>query len=152
MEVEILRNIKTGSYVEFNIDGDREQFSHWSSESLFLDDAVFGIFLEPFEASVQKFIHYGPTLYEGETLSKLIVELEKFNEIWMDVDSAESCLNVLSSFRLARNFFFELEKSGKTVAQEWKMLLSGFQNINSSLIDMVRKCKFENRVLWVLDV
>jgi hypothetical protein len=148
MELRILRNLKKGPYVEFNSTG-----KNWDNSSLFLDEAVFGVFADCFYASNAKFNYYGPTLYQESALLKLQSELDRFNSLLSEITDFQSFAKAISGLPTGNNFLGELEASDKVdLNLKWSEVLVALKEIGATLLGLVQKYANENGVLWVLGI
>ena len=153
MELRLLKGIKRGPYVEFNISGSESDYAHRADTSLFLDEAVFGLFAERFEACVEDFNYYGPTRYTSSDLSKLREELEADAAGWNQIADSNGFIAAMCTGRiLGNNFLSELESQAYDLKIDWSRVLDLLKQVNIDLIVLIDQCIREGRTLWVLGI
>jgi len=150
MELKVQKNIHRGMYVEFNISGDEAHYNFWHSDSLYLYEPIYGVFVESFKKSVEKFNYYGPTLVTAPELSQLQQELENNKKEFESITSSDDLVYKIAQSKLGKNFLIELEGQSCDLQTQWKSVVSSLKEINETLVELIRKCIQEKRVLWVL--
>ncbi len=148
MDLRILRNLKRGPYVEFNTTGD-----HWDDSSIFLDEAVFGIFSHSFTNSHENFNYYGSTTFGEFELQDLHRELVEFDSELREITDFESFVRLISSLPLGGNFLSELETEGMVdLNLQWDPIVEALKQISLTLLKLAEGCARENKALWVLGI
>lgn len=149
MEIKLLKDIKGGPYVEFNISGDEDYF-HWCESSSFLYESIFGLFYECFYRVSDSFNYFGPTIFIGEKLKKLELEFEKTAIKLNEIKSLSQLLDYLNMKN--GGFITEMDEECSDWRNNFEDVLNSLRDVNDGLISIIRRCIGEKRVLWVLDI
>lgn len=149
MEIKLLKDIKGGHYVEFNISGDEDYF-HWCESSSFLDESIFGLFYECFYRVIDSFNYFGPTIFIGEKLKKLEIEFEKTAINLNEIKSLSQLLEYLNGKN--GGFITEMDEECSDWRNNFEDVLNSLRDVNDGLISIIRRCIGEKRVLWVLGI
>lgn len=148
MKLQILRGLKQGPYVQFNTTG-----TPWDDSSLFLDEEVYGLLSDAFDASNSKFNYYGPTCYRKSELAKLRLEMEKFTSKLDEISDFESFQKVIAKLPMSMNFLDGLETENKVILNtEWNSIVDTLKQINANLLELVQQCIRNNQPLWVFGI
>lgn len=139
-------------YVQFDISGDENHYNFWHSDSLYLYEPIFGVFVDCFEKSVERLNYYGPTVFRASELLRLEQALESSQRDFEQITSSDDLISKLSKLILGKNFLRELEKENYDLKTEWGTVVSSLKLINDALVELVQKCIQEKRVLWVLGI
>lgn len=149
MEIKLLKDIKGGPYVEFNISGDEDYF-HWCESSSFLDEKIFRLFYECFDKVSGSFNYYGPTIFIGEKLKELELEFEKTAINLNEIKSLSQLIEYLK--RKNDGFIAEIHEECSDWRNNFEDVLISLRDVNDGLISIIRRCISEKRVLWVLGI
>jgi hypothetical protein len=151
MEIKLLKDIKGGPYVEFNISGG-EDYIHWSESSYFLDESIYGMFYECFDRVSHSFNYYGPTMFVGEKLQELKRELE-INSLYLaEIKSLFQLLKYLKRNNSGTNLLTEMDEESSDWRNNYQDVINNLRNVNNGLASIIRRCISEKRVLWVLGI
>lgn len=154
----VKNNEREGStYVEFFV-GDWSKISqHWNSDSVFLDDLIYGyVFSYCFKNSNAKFNYFGPTKYEQRDIVGLIellnTNLNNLNLVntyddFVSLSNVYSISSPQSKFMDVVGDFFNINWGN-----DWKEFLAQLKDINSGLINIAKSCLNNKQDLWVLGV
>ncbi len=152
MDIKILKNIRCGRYVQFDISGDMEQYTFWHNESSYLYEPIYGIFADCFEACAERFIYYGPTLFTISQLVQLRQALEIKQRVFVEIETPEEFISRIFEVELGENFLTELSRQNCNLNTNWRVVADSLMEINEGLIDLVDNCMQSGRVLWVLGI
>jgi len=151
MEIKLLRDIKGGPYVEFNISGDEDYF-HWCKSSSFLDELTFALFYEYFDKVSDSFNYYGPTMFTGEKLTELESEFEKITQNLNDIKSLSQFLEYLKMKKEGAYFISAMDVKCSDWRNNFEVVLNSLRDVNDGLLSIIKRCIIEKRVLWVLGI
>jgi hypothetical protein len=147
-ELQILKNIKHGPYVQFGTTG-----KFWDDESIFLDEAVFGVLSNSFRNSHDNFNYYGPTEFRAPELIRLRAELAKFDAQLSEITDFDSFLKEMSSRPMARNLFQSLKsENNMDLNLQWAYVVKALKEINLVFLELAEDCARENKPLWVFGI
>lgn len=147
--IKLLKNIKSGPYVEFLVLHKQiKKYKHWSSEALFLEEGIYSMFSDPFDNASKEFNYYGPTYFQDSELKILYKELYLHLDKLKTIESHESFINVISSFEIGGNFLIEYGR----FETEWESVLQDLFLIDEKLIALVDDAFKSNMKLLVLGV
>jgi hypothetical protein len=138
------------NFVEFNVTGDEDDYRRCDEESKYLDSPVFFIFQPAFEESNKTFDYFAGTKYNSR---KIIVLRNALFENLKRLESINSSLEFtefISSRFMGRDFLSNLEEQDSQWLGYWKEYNRKIIGVNKDLIDLVEKCAFEEKVLWVI--
>jgi hypothetical protein len=152
MKIQLLKDIKGGPYVEFNISGDEEDYIHWCESSSFLDESIYQIFYEHFEKVSDSFNYYGPTMFIGEELKELELEFKKIAIDLNEIKSLSQLLEYLTRKNAGTNFIIELDRECCDWRNNFQTVLYSLRDVNHGLMAIIKGCINEKRVLWVLGI
>jgi hypothetical protein len=138
------------NFVEFNFTGDNDNYRRCDEESRYLDSSVYYLFQPCFEEANKTYDYFAGTKYNSRKIivlrNELIANLQKFESL---ADGGEF-VNLISSRFMGKEFFSELEAEDSQWLSHWKEYNRKIIGVNQDLIEMVEKCAFEERVLWVI--
>ena len=149
MHIE-LYNADLLNFVEFNLTGDNDNYHRCDEESKSLESAVFYLFQPSFEEANKTYDYFAGTKYNSRKIivlrNELIANLQQFESL---ADSREF-VNLISSRFMGRDFIAELEIEDSQWITYWKEYNRKIIGVNKDLIELVEKCAFDERVLWVI--
>jgi len=149
MQIE-LYNADLLNFVEFNLTGDNDNYNRCDEESKYIDSSVFYLFQPCFEESNKTFDYFGGTKYNSRKIivlrNELIINLQSFELL----QSNDKFIDLISSRFMGKNFLSDLETLDSQWQSYWKEYNRKIIGVNKDLIDLVEKCAFEERVLWVI--
>jgi hypothetical protein len=149
MHIE-LYNADLLNFVEFNLTGDNDNYHRCDEESKYLESSVFYLFQPCFEEANKMYDYFAGTKYNSRKIivlrNELIANLQQFESL---ADSREF-VNLISSRFMGRDFIAELEIEDSQWITYWKEYNRKIIGVNKDLIELVEKCAFDERVLWVI--
>jgi hypothetical protein len=151
MKIKLLKDIKGGPYIEFNISGDEDYF-HWCKSSSFLDESIFALFYECSDRVNDSFNYYGPTMFVGEKLKELELEFEKITINLNEIKSLSQLLEYLKRKNASASFIVEMDEECSDWRNNFEDVLNSLRDVNARLISIIRRCISEKRVLCVLGI
>ena len=138
------------NFVEFNITGDNDDFHRCDSESKYLDAEVFNLFQKCFENAGKTYDYFAGTRYNSRTIIVLRNELASMLETLQAINSRDAFISFVNSRFLGRDFFLSLEAADPDYQENWRSHLNSISQVLRDLIELVEKCAFEERILWVI--
>ncbi|UCG27499.1 MAG: hypothetical protein JSV24_11085 [Bacteroidales bacterium] len=135
--------------VEFSITRSNEPFITCSSESLFLDEPVFDLFLSCFEKSNKLFDYNEPTKYNTRKIFPLLNELKSFEKEIESLKSQDSFTDFLKKKSMGLQFLEHVEKDDPNWKVNWKKYRQEITDVCQKFISLVNRCCTEDKVLWV---
>jgi hypothetical protein len=149
MQIE-LYNADLLNFVEFNLTGDNDNYNRCDEESKYIDSSVFYLFQPCFEESNKTFDYFGGTKYNSRKIivlrNELITNLKKFELL----KTSDEFIDLIGNRFMGKNFLLNLETEDSQWQSYWKEYNRKIIGVNKDLIELVEKCAFEERVLWVL--
>jgi hypothetical protein len=138
------------NFVEFNFTGDNDNYHRCDEESRYLDSAVYYLFQPCFEEANKTYDYFAGTKYNSRLIivlrNELIKNLQKFETL---TESSEF-ISLISNRFMGKDFFSELEAEDSQWLSHWKEYNRKIIGVNKDLIEMVEKCAFEEKILWVI--
>lgn len=138
------------NFVEFNITGDNDDFHRCNSESKYLDTEVFSLFQNCFENASKTYDFFAGTRYNSRTIIILRNELASTLESLHSISTPDAFTAFINSRFLGKDFLLVLEADDPEWQINWQKYFSKIVQVLKDLIDLVEKCAFEERVLWVI--
>jgi len=138
------------NFVEFNITGDNDAFHRCDLESSYLDTVVFNLVQNCFENASKTYDYFAGTRYNSRTIIVLRNELAAALESFDGVSSLDEFTGCISSRFMGKDFLLSLEADDHTWQQHWQDYLGRIIQVLKDLIELVEKCAFEERILWVI--
>lgn len=135
--------------VELSVTGPNEMFRTSGSESKFVEEDVFNLFISCFEKSNTLFDYYEPTQFTSRKIVPLINELKKNLENLQEQDTLESFTRFIDRKPLGSRFVESLNKNDPDWEKNWTNYQEQLMDINRSLISLVNRCLEEDKNLWV---
>lgn len=149
MHIE-LYNADLLNFVEFNITGDNDNFHRCDEESKYLDSPVFYIFQPCFEEANKMFDYFGGTKYNSRKIIVLLNQLKDNLRIFEALKNAGEFTKLINGRFMGKEFIANIEEGDSQWTTYWKEYNRKIIGVNMDLIEMVEKCAFEERVLWVI--
>jgi hypothetical protein len=145
-----LYNADLLNFVEFNFTGDNDNFQRCDEESKYLDSPVFYLFQPCFEEANKTYDYFTGTKYNSRKIIVLLNELKASLNHFESLTNGNEFVSLISSRFMGREFLSELEKEDSQWLTYWKEYNRKIIGVNKDLIEMVEKCAFEEKVLWVI--
>lgn len=149
MQIE-LYNADLLNFVEFNLTGDNDNYNRCDEESKYMDSSVFYLFQPCFEEANKTYDYFGGTKYNSRIIivlrNELINNLHKFESL----QNGEEFVDLIVSRFMGKNFLTSLEEEDSQWSTYWKEYNRKIIGVNKDLIELIEKCAFEERVLWVI--
>jgi hypothetical protein len=144
-----LYNADLLNFVEFNVTGDNDNYNRCDEESKYLDSPVFYLFQPCFEEANKTYDYFSGTKYNSRKIIVLLNELKTNLETFESLKGAEEFTGLINSRFMGKEFLAELEEEDSQWYSYWKEYNRKIIGVNKDLIELVEKCAFEERVLWV---
>jgi hypothetical protein len=138
------------NFVELNITGDNDNYNRCDVESKYLDSSVFYLFQPCFENANPTYDYFSGTKYNARKIIVLRNGLLANLHLFEALDSFQAFDDLISSRFMGREFLAELEAEDKEWQENWHVYNQKIIIINKNLIELVEKCAFDERVLWVI--
>lgn len=138
------------NFVEFNITGDNDDFHRCDSESKYLDTEVFNLVQDCFENASKTYDYFAGTRYNSRTIIVLRNELSSALESFLSIDSPDALESYINNRFLGRDFLQSLEAEDSEWRKHWQDYLNRIVQVLKDLVELIEKCAFEERVLWVI--
>jgi hypothetical protein len=149
MQIE-LYNADFLNFVEFNLTGDDNDYRRCDEESKYLDSPVFYIFQPCFEESNKTYDYFAGTKYNSRKIIVLRNALIANMKLFESLNDSKDFINLISNRFMGKEFLANLEAEDSQWSSYWKEYNRKIIGINQDLIDLVEKCAFDERVLWVI--
>jgi hypothetical protein len=138
------------NFVEFNLTGDNDDYNRCDEESKYMDSLVFYLYQPCFEEANKTYDYFSGTKYNSRKIivlrNELIANLKKFELL----NTADEFVELVGSRFMGKNFLANLETEDSQWLNYWKEYNRKIIGVNRDLIDLVEKCAFEERVLWII--
>jgi hypothetical protein len=145
-----LYNADLLNFVEFNLTGDNDNYHRCDEESKYTDSPVFYLFQPCFEEANKMFDYFGGTKYNSRKIIVLLNELKANLKTFESFQSATEFTTLINSRFMGKEFIAGLEEEDSQWYTYWKEYNRKIIGVNKDLIELVEKCAFEERVLWVI--
>jgi hypothetical protein len=149
MQIE-LYNADLLNFVEFNLTGDNDDYNRCDEESKYMDSSVFYLFQPCFEEANKTYDYFSGTKYNSRKIivlrNELMANIQKFESL----KNGEGFVELISSRFMGKSFLTNLEAEDSQWLSYWKEYNRKIIGVNHDLIDLVEKCAFDERVLWVI--
>jgi hypothetical protein len=149
MHIE-LYNADFLNFVEFNITGDNDNFNRCDVESKYLDSQVFYLFQPCFENAHPTYDYFAGTKYNSRKIivlrNNLIANMQQFELL----TSVGDFISLVSDRFMGPEFLAGLEEENKQWQMQWHEYNQRIIQVNKDMIDLVEKCAFDERVLWLI--
>jgi hypothetical protein len=149
MHIE-LYNADLLNFVEFNLTGDNDNYNRCDVESKFLDSPVFYLFQPCFEEANKTYDYFSGTKYNSRKIIVLLNELKACLQTLESLQNASEFTNLVTSRFMGKEFLSGLEEVDSQWNSYWKEYNRKIIGVNKDLIEMVERCAFEEKVLWVI--
>ena len=148
MRIELFK-LDLENLVEFNITGSDENYRICSSDSWFLDEQVFFLFLPSFERSSKLFDYYEPTRYDVRTIVPLLNELKTVLQELEAIQTPEAFTALIHNQYMGAQFIDLLAKEDLQWKKHWKTYHNQLLEVCKKLVALADQCFNEDKVLWV---
>jgi hypothetical protein len=138
------------NFVEFNLTGDNDNYIRCDEESKYVDSPVFYIFQPCFETANPTFDYFGGTKYNSRKIIVLLNELKANLEKLNSINTASEFTGMISSRFMGKEFLAEIEDEDSQWLTHWKEYNRKLIGVNHDLIELVDRCAFDEKVLWVI--
>ena len=138
------------NFVEFNITGDNDAFHRCDLESRYLDTVVFSLVQNCFENANKTYDYFGGTRYNSRTIIVLRNELTTTLESFDKLLSLNDFTSHINNRFMGKDFLISLEEEDHAWKEKWKEYHVRITQVLRDLIELVEKCAFEERILWVI--
>jgi hypothetical protein len=149
MQIE-LYNADLLNFVEFNLTGDDDNYHRCDEESKYMDSSVYFLFQHCFEEANKTYDYFAGTKYNSRKIivlrNELIANMQKFESL-NDIDEF---INLIGSRFMGKDFLAGLAAEDSQWLSYWREYSRKIIGVSKDLIDLVEKCAFEERVLWVI--
>jgi hypothetical protein len=149
MQIE-LYNADLLNFVEFNLTGDDDNYHRCDEESKYMDSAVYFLFQPCFEEANKTYDYFAGTKYNSRKIivlrNELIANMQQFESL----NDANEFVNLVSNKFMGKEFLASLAIEDSQYLSYWKEYSRKIIGVNKDLVEMVEKCAFEERVLWVI--
>lgn len=149
MHIE-LYNSDLLNFVEFNTTGDNDNFHRCDVESKYLDSPVFYLFQPCFEEANNTYDYFAGTKYNSRKIIVLLNELKACLKSFELLNDANEFTSLITSRFMGKEFLTELEETDPQWMTYWREHNRKIIGVNKDLIELVEKCAFEEKVLWVI--
>jgi hypothetical protein len=138
------------NFVEFNITGDNDNYKRCDVESKFIDSSVFELVQPCFENANPTFDYFSGTKYNARKIIVLRNDLLANERLFAELTDLQSFSDLINSRVMGKEFLADLGKSDPYWQDGWKSHNEKIIRIHKDLIELVEKCAFEERILWVI--
>jgi hypothetical protein len=149
MQIE-LYNADFLNFVEFNITGDNDNYNRCDVESKYIDSTVFYLFQPCFESANPTYDYFSGTKYNARKIIVLRNILISNQQQFEELNSAQAFDDLVGSRFMGKEFLADLETKDLHWKDNWLSYNEKIINVNKDLIELVEKCAFDERVLWVI--
>ncbi|MBN2480627.1 MAG: hypothetical protein JXB19_02720 [Bacteroidales bacterium] len=146
----VLHDSEYLNFVEFNITGDNDNYNRCDPESKYLDTEVFNLFQNCFENASKTYDYFAGTRYNSRTIIVLRNELGSVLENFKQISSLEAFINLVESRFMGKDFLLSLAENDRFWNRNWQDYNDLIIKVLTDLIDLVERCAFEERILWVV--
>ncbi len=138
------------NFVEFNITGDNDNYKRCDVESKFIDSSVFEFVQPCFENANPTFDYFSGTKYNARKIIVLRNDLLANEKQFQEITDLKSFTDLINSRFMGKEFLAELGESDPRWQTAWHSYNEKIIRIHKDLIELVEKCAFEERILWVI--
>jgi len=138
------------NFVEFNITGDNDNYNRCDVESRYMDSVVFYLFQPSFENANPTYDYFSGTKYNARKIIVLRNDLIANKREFEALTSVQGFNDLIESRFMGKEFLGDLETCDNLWQQNWHKYNEGIIAVNKDLIELVEKCAFDERVLWVI--
>ena len=149
MHIE-LYNADFLNFVELNITGDNDNYNRCDEESRYLDSSVFYLFQPCFENANPTYDYFAGTKYNARKIIVLRNDLMRNEKQFTELDSLQAFSDIIGVRFMGREFLADLESEDSQWREHWQNYNQKIIRVNKDLIELVEKCAFEERILWVI--
>lgn len=94
--------------------------------------------------------YFRGTKYNSRKIIVLLNELKACMKTFETLQNATDFTNLISGRFMGKEFLAQVEEGDSQWTTYWKEYNRKIIGVNIDLIDLVEKCAFEERVLWVI--
>jgi len=138
------------NFVEFNITGNNDDFKRCDVESKYIDSSVFDLVQPCFENANPTFDYFSGTKYNARKIIVLRNDLLANEKQFEDLPGLQSFTDLINSRFMGTEFLAELEETDAQWRNNWTIYNEKIIQIHKDLIELIEKCAFEERILWVI--
>jgi hypothetical protein len=138
------------NFVEFNITGDNDDYKRCDVESKYIDSSVFDLVQPCFENSNPTFDYFSGTKYNARKIIVLRNVLLANEKQFEEITDLQTFTDLINSRFMGKEFLNDLEGSDPHWPDRWQSYNEKIIRIHKDLIELVEKCAFEERILWVI--
>lgn len=138
------------NFVEFNATGDNDNYNRCDEESKYLDSPVFYLFQPCFEEANKTYDYFSGTKYNSRKIIVLLNALKDNLKTFESLKSSSEFIDLITSRFMGKEFLAGLEEEDSQWSSYWKEYNRKIIGVNMDLIELVERCAFEERVLWVI--
>jgi hypothetical protein len=149
MQLELF-NADFLNFVEFNITGDNDDYKRCDVESKYIDSSVFEFVQPCFENANSTFDYFSGTKYNARKIIVLRNDLLSNEKLFEEIPDLETFTSLIKSRFMGSEFLTGLEEADPQWQNNWKSYNEKIIQIHKDLIELVEKCAFEERILWVI--
>jgi hypothetical protein len=138
------------NFVELNITGDNDDYKRCDVESKYIDSAVFDLFQPSFENANPTFDYFSGTKYNARKIIVLRNDLLANEKLFAEITDLQKFTDLINSRFMGQELLAELKESDAQWQENWKKYNEKIIRMHRDLIELVEKCAFEERILWVI--
>jgi hypothetical protein len=138
------------NFVEFNVTGDNDNYNRCDEESLYLDSSVYYLLQPCFENANTTYDYFSGTKYNARKIIVLRNNLLANQHQFESLTDLQAFSELVSNRFMGKEFLADLESTEDGWQDKWKTINGKIIRIHQQLIELVEKCAFEERVLWVI--
>ncbi|HJZ39333.1 MAG TPA: hypothetical protein VJ203_03120 [Bacteroidales bacterium] len=149
MRIELF-NADLLNFVELNTTGDNDDYHRCDVESKYLDSVVFYLFQPCFEVANNTYDYFSGTKYNSRKIIVLRNELISNLQRLESLSGSAEFIDLVSGRFMGNELLAEFENEDSQWQKYWKEYNRKIIGVNRDLIDLVEKCAFDERVLWII--
>lgn len=149
MHIE-LYNADFLNFVEFNVTGDNDNYNRCDVESKYMDSTIFYLFQPSFENANSMYDYFAGTKYNARKIIVLRNNLLSNQQEFENLESALAFEKLIGSRFMGKEFLADLVTNDSSWQENWQTHNLKILQVNKDLVELVEKCAFDERVLWVI--
>jgi Flp pilus assembly protein TadD, contains TPR repeats len=147
LRIELLKNIKGGTFFEFYFASNLVDHEHWDSDSYYLEDSIIIEFLQSF-SPIKQFNFYGENKYSPNELKGLLANLQgHLNELNHISNYADFIKHIEYT-----KFLHTLIREFDGIDIHWQSVFHQLKEITIKLIDLISIAITENQHLFLFGI